>query len=312
LMVPLVLRTGRTLSDAPPAHPVSPAPYAPADRLRPPGSEWLFAKLYCPRAFENELLTGPVAELCEEVLASGVAGSWFFIRYADPDPHLRLRFRGDPDRLTGELVPRVSAWVEKLIRSGLVTRLCFDTYERELERFGGPAGTESAEAIFGADSRTVLEILRLSRDGILGMDLTTVAVLSIDDLLDGLGADQAERTEWCSKRAGPHLAAGDEYRRRKDSLRSLLGDPEAIRSQPGGDAVAQALAARRRESELAGRRLDELEASGLLFQPKGQLFNSYVHLHCNRLLGVDRKAEEQVLGLLARTRNGLSRAPLAH
>ncbi len=54
-----------------------------------------------PRVFENELLTGPVAELCEEALATGEAASWFFIRYADPDPHLRLRFRGDPDRLTG-------------------------------------------------------------------------------------------------------------------------------------------------------------------------------------------------------------------
>jgi thiopeptide-type bacteriocin biosynthesis protein len=75
--------------------------------------------------------------------------------------------------------------------------------------------------------------------------------------------------------------------------------------------VARALTARRRESEAAGRQLDELEAAGLFFQPKAQLFRSYVHLHCNRLLGVDRMAEEQVLGLLARTRNGLSRAPLA-
>jgi hypothetical protein len=54
-----------------------------------------------------------------------------------------------------------------------------------------------------------------------------------------------------------------------------------------------------------------MEAAGLLFQPKSKLFGSYVHLHCNRLLGVDRAAEEQALGLLARTRNGLSRAPLS-
>ena len=135
--------------------------------------------------------------------------------------------------------------------------------------------------------------------------------LSIDDLLAGLGAGEAERTEWYRKRAGPHTAAGDEYRRRKDFLRSLLGVAEGIRSQPGGDAVAQALAARKGESEAARRRLDELEAAGLLSQPKALLFSSYVHLHCNRLLGVDRAAEEQTLGLLARTRNGLSRAPLS-
>jgi hypothetical protein len=58
-------------------------------------------------------------------------------------------------------------------------------------------------------------------------------VLSVDDLLAALGAGEAERTEWYRNTAGPHLAAGDEYRRRKDSLRSLLGDPEGIRSQRG-------------------------------------------------------------------------------
>jgi thiopeptide-type bacteriocin biosynthesis protein len=309
LMVPLVRRTSRVAPDAAAVR-ANPATYTAADRLRLPGSEWLFVKLYCPRALENELLTGPIAELSEEALAMSAASSWFFIRYADPDPHLRLRFRGDPDRLTSELVPRVCVWAERVIRDGLGTRLSFDTYDRELERFGGPAGTQASEAIFGADSRAVLEILRLSSDGVLDMDLTALAVLSIDDLLAALGAGEDERTEWYRNRAGPHLAAGDEYRRRKDSLRSLLGDPEAIRSQRGGDAVARALTARRRESEAAGRQLDELEAAGLLFQPKAQLFSSYVHLHCNRLLGIDRMAEEQVLGLLARTRNGLSRAPL--
>jgi len=34
-----------------------------------------------------------------------------------------------------------------------------------------------------------------------------------------------------------------------------------------------------------------------------------VHLHCNRLLAGDRSAEEQILALLARTRDSLSRAP---
>jgi lantibiotic biosynthesis protein len=310
LMVPLVLRTGRAVTEAAAAR-TKVAPYTAADRLRLPGSEWLFAKLYCPRVFENELLTGPVAEFCEEVLASGAASDWFFIRYADPDPHLRLRFRGAPERLTGELVPRISTWAEGLIRAGHATRLCFDTYERELERYGGPAGTEAAEAIFGADSRAVLEILRLSCDGVLRMDLTALAVLSIDDLLAGLGAGETERTEWYRKRAGPHSTAGDEYRQRKASLRSLLGDPEEIRSQQGGDAVARTLALRRSESEAAVRRLDELEAAGLLCQPKVGLFDSYVHLHCNRLLGIDRQAEEQALGLLERTRYGLSRARLS-
>jgi thiopeptide-type bacteriocin biosynthesis protein len=92
-------------------------------------------------------------------------------------------------------------------------------------------------------------------------------------------------------------------------LRGLLGDPEQIRNQPGGDALARVLAARRNELETIGRRLDALIAAQQLSQPKSMLFRSYVHLHCNRLLAGDPSAEEQVLGLLARTRYGLKQAP---
>jgi thiopeptide-type bacteriocin biosynthesis protein len=187
--------------------------------------------------------------------------------------------------------------------------VCFDTYERELERFGGTAGAAAAEAIFGTDSRAVIEMLRLSREGPLGMDMTFLAVLSIDDLLAGLGSSEAERLDWYRERVSSRTIAGDEYRRRKDMLRGLLGDPEQIRSQPGGDALARVLAARRNELETIGRGLDALTAAGELSQPKSVLLRSYVHLHCNRFLAGDRSAEEQVLGLLARTRYGLQQAP---
>jgi lantibiotic biosynthesis protein len=309
LMIPLVLQPDRGVTEAAASPPHLLSSFTVADRVRPPGSDWLFAKLYCPRAFEDDLLTGPVTELYQQAIAMGVANDWFFLRYADPEPHLRLRFRGRSERLIGELIPHLCAWANGLLADGLCTRLCFDTYDRELERYGGTAGTAAAEAVFGADSRAVIEMLRLSREGLLGMDLTSLAVFSIDDLLTGLGASEAERVDWYRERASSRSVAGDEYRRRKDTLRGLLGDPEQIRTQPGGDALARVLAARRNELEPIARRLDALTAAQELSQSKSMLFRSYVHLHCNRLLAGDRSAEEQVLGLLARTRYGLKQAP---
>jgi hypothetical protein len=55
--------------------------------------------------------------------------------------------------------------------------------------------------------------------------------------------------------------------------------------------------------------LDQLAAQGDLSQPLDDLLRSYVHMHCNRLLPRDRAAERQVLGLAARTRDSLDRAP---
>jgi thiopeptide-type bacteriocin biosynthesis protein len=309
LVVPLVLHIGDD-STSPRAAQRSPAvAISASDRLRPPGSDWLFAKFYGPSTFEDDLLRGPVAKFCHQALASSAADDWFFIRYSDPDPHLRLRFWGRPERLTSLLLPQLCSWAAGLIREGFSERFCLDTYQREVERYGGLAGVRAAEALFGADSRAVLKMLCLAREGLPTIDMTSLAVVSIDELLAGLGVNEEERLAWYRRRVPSRSAAGEEYRNRKATLRLLLGDPAYLRQQPGGDALALILAARSAALAPVGSRLDALAKSGELLQPKEALLGSYVHLHCNRLLAGGWSAEEQVLALLQRTRYGLDQAP---
>jgi hypothetical protein len=74
--------------------------------------------------------------------------------------------------------------------------------------------------------------------------------------------------------------------------------------------VAGALAARRAALAPLSERLDGLAAAGQLDSPREALCRSYVHLHCNRLLGTGPPSERLLLGLLLRTREGLERAPV--
>jgi lantibiotic biosynthesis protein len=308
LVVPLVLRP-RVKSDKTQAPRPQVIPVAETDRLQLPGSDWLFAKLYGPRAFQDDLLTGAVLDFCRTVTTCGPADSWFFIRYSDPDPHVRLRFHGVPMRLLEDLVPRLCAWAVDLVGDGLLTRLCFDTYEREVERFGGPTGVALSEAVFHADSVAAVEMLRLSSAGLLGLDMGSLAMLSIDDLLAALGLHEADRVTWYRERVSSRTLAGEEYRRRKTELRRLLGDAEQLWERPGGDALSRVLAERRNKLAPLARQLDSLASAGALSQAKSTLLRSYVHLHCNRLLGGGRLDEETILALLSRTRYGLSQAP---
>jgi thiopeptide-type bacteriocin biosynthesis protein len=279
-------------------------------RLRPPGSDWLFAKLYCPRTFEEDLIAAPMRTFCAFVRAAGLAEEWFFIRYADPDPHLRLRFRGSPERLVAHLLPQFCSWAAELLRDGLCLRFCFDTYDREVERYGGEVGTTTAEALFAADSCAVVELLHLSQQRLLEMDRMTLAILSIDDLLAGLGLTESDRLRWYKDQAMLRREAGQEYRQRKQTLRSLLGDPARLLAAPGGEAVAQVFAARREALAPVAQCLYELIERGELSQPISKLYQSFVHLHCNRLLASDWALEQRLIGLLLRTREGLHTAPL--
>lgn len=310
-VVPLMLRGTRTRdSKGSPAQPPRIPAASSSSRYRPPGSDWSFVKLYCPRIFQDDLITGPVPDFCEYVRSSGLVQEWFFIRYFDPEFHLRLRFHGRPERLVGELIPQMCDWATGLIADGLCSRFCFDTYERELERYGGAAGTTAAEALFAADSRAVVELLKLSQQGESEIDRTTLAVLSIDDLLAGIGLAEAERLQWYRDRVISKQQSGPEYRQRQATLRALLGVPEQLCREPGGAAIARIFAARRQALASVRQRLDALAEAEELGQPIRALCRSFVHLHCNRLLGAGWPTEEQALGLLLRTREGVDRAPV--
>ena len=151
-------------------------------RRFPPGSEWLYAKIYTGEAAADRLLTGTIGPLAARLADQGVAARWFFVREADPDLHLRVRFAGDPARLRDRALPALTAALQPAFDTGAVWRLQFDTYEREVERYGGARGIELAEEVFAADSEAVVDILGLparSSDG-----RWRRALAGIDRLLD--------------------------------------------------------------------------------------------------------------------------------
>ena len=57
------------------------------------GEEWLYYKVYCGVRTANSILANEISSLTQELLSDGLIDKWFFIRYADPEKHLRLRFK---------------------------------------------------------------------------------------------------------------------------------------------------------------------------------------------------------------------------
>ncbi|CAM4395555.1 lantibiotic dehydratase [Nocardia ninae] len=280
------------------------------ERLRPPGSDWLFAKLYHVPTFEEDLLADQLRTFCAHTMADGSADSWFFLRYADPDPHLRIRWHGDPDRLADRLAPALLRWGNSLVAKGFCRRMCLDTYDQEVERYGGPVGMAVAEEVFAADSVAVLDLLYLIDQLSVEVDRTLLGIYTVHDLVAALGLDAAEQVEFYRLGVLDRRATSAEYRGRQPVLRSLLGDPQWLSTQPGGDAIAEVLARRRILVRECASRFDALAERGELSRSRLELARSFVHMHCNRLLGCGHPPEQQVLGLLWRTSESLRHAPV--
>ncbi len=56
-----------------------------------PGSRWLYFKIYTGIKTADEVATRTLLPLLRELYEAKLIDDWFFIRYTDPDFHLRLR-----------------------------------------------------------------------------------------------------------------------------------------------------------------------------------------------------------------------------
>jgi thiopeptide-type bacteriocin biosynthesis protein len=277
-------------------------------RSRPPGSDWLFVKVYCPRVLEEELLVGAVRDFCDEISRAGLSDGWFFVRYSDPDSHIRLRFRGDPNRLVSRLMPELCSWCADLMADGLCQRFAFDTYDREVERYGGPSGMAAAEALFTAESPAAVDLLALLRST-PSLDRLIATVASIDDLLASLGLGEIERLDWYRNRVTSRLPGAKEFREHKADLRTFLSSIQGLSKMPVGDDLTQIFDQRRRLLAPVAARFVELDDRGELIKPRGTILQSVVHMHCNRLADNDPTIEERALGVLLRARQSINQAP---
>jgi thiopeptide-type bacteriocin biosynthesis protein len=275
-------------------------------RFRPPGSDWLYLRLCAPPCLQDDVLAAHLSGFAEDVLQRGLADRWFFIRYSDPEPHLRIRFRGAPARLTGELLPAACTWAAELVERGLCGRFSFETYDREIERYGGEAGLALAEEIFAADSRAVVRLLALERAKQLPIERGNLAVLVVDDLLATLGLDETARLTWSRRFATLRNECSDEYRQKGPELRDLLRARSAERTRPDQSAVMDILTERRDSLRATACSLQTMEETGTLERSRDDILASLVHMTLNRLLGTDNAPERRVMGLLLRTRESLA------
>ena len=119
----------------------------------------------------------------------------------------------------------------------------------------------TVEAVFAADSAAVADLLHLARTTPSPPDRTTLAMLSIDSLLDQLGLDATARTALYRDGVSNRRASAEEYRHRQQTLRRLLGETVDRQDEP---ELARILRARR---AALGRPAAELERPGTSRSP---------------------------------------------
>lgn len=172
---------------------------------------WSAVYVYLHRSREHidAFLLDHLAPRAEGLVTEGHAKAWFFLRYWDGGPHLRVRFLdADPDAVRAfseDLRTSAAQTSEEAVpvdRDAYYANLPLAdrdrwhpdgdvvdaVYEPEIERYGGPAALEVCEDFFCVSSSIALAVLRsapqASRRQAVATDLVSLAfgVLGFTDM----------------------------------------------------------------------------------------------------------------------------------
>ena len=266
------------------------------------GDEWLYYKIYCGYKTADTILTEIVKPLTEEVIESETIDKWFFIRYADPKEHIRLRFHMVEKRNISLIIQKMNELLNPFIEAGLVWKVMLDTYNREIERYGFNT-IELAENFFYNDSTLTVNILSLL-EGTEGEKIRWgIGLRSIDKFVDGFGFDPVEKMKILAHMRDTFAnefnvntplrkQLSSKFRNNTKFISDILSDAnDDSEYKPLFDMVD----VRMKSDENTIKKLLQSHSENQLKTPLTSLIWSYLHMLNNRLFKSNQRLHEMAL-----------------
>lgn len=262
------------------------------------GSEWFYSKIYAGTETSESILKGVISPLAMELLDQKRIDKWFFIRYADPAPHLRVRFHGKPE-FQAVVMQELNKRLEPFLLLGNIWKVQTDTYIREIERYD-ELNIENSEDIFFHDSVAVTQLLALS-----GEDENSrwqLALLSLDRFLEDCALDIDQKIHLVTLLREGYLLEfnkneldfkkqlGSKYRKLKNILTFIFDDSSQ------SDTVIAARKVLIDRSQAWQENIQYILDNAAYFSvSKQSLLSSYMHMMVNRFFKTKQRNHEMIL-----------------
>ena len=259
-------------------------------RIFVPGDEWLFFKVYCGVNTSDELLVKKILPLAHRLMKEKIIIRWFFIRYSDPDYHLRVRFLLNSTDDVGYVITKTRGCLSSYLKTNEVFKVVIDTYQREIERYGAKY-IKLSEQVFHSGSECMATILKHFKEN--SALRWKAALLIADSVLSHLGLGLNQKKEFIERINDSFLrefnfnihnskCLNDAYRVKREAVADLVG---------GIDKDDMDSLIRKRVNTYAK------EVVGIIGDiPTGKLsISSYLHMEMNRLFTSNNRLNEMVV-----------------
>lgn len=258
-----------------------------------PGTEWLYLKIYTGVKTADLILEEAVQPLTEYFQQNNSISTWFFIRYHDPKPHLRLRFKLNGSEDYSKVLAQINHALQEFVASGEISNIQMDTYNREIERYGENT-IENAEILFCKNSEFTLRCLHYDEE-----EKIMVSLFYIHEILNKLHLSVQEKLNWARDF---NDAFKNEFKADK-SLNSQL-DKKYRQFKPRFlDFMQSGEFSDERNAILSNIEASETDVQNISFHHEKQslgmslqsFFQSLFHMNINRLFISDQRIFEMII-----------------
>ena len=267
------------------------------------GDEWLYYKIYCGAKTSDLLLSEIIFPIAERFISRKIIDKWFFIRYADPKLHIRLRLHLIQMDALQVIIKAFNAYFKQFMSQDLIWKIQTDTYQREIERYGSNT-MEASEILFFHESRMIIKALNFFKGDKGEVMRWLFGLRVLDAFLNDFNFDIIHKGELIkifadnfntefnmNKEAKANI--GKKYRKERKLINETLSSSESPNNEilPLFNLIE--------EKSIATKSiLDEiikLNNNNTLQIPLNDLIGSYTHMFCNRLFRSKQKLHELVL-----------------
>ena len=267
----------------------------------PVGTEWLYFKVYCGEETANTILIQAIAPLVQQLKEENRIVKWFFIRYNDPDAHLRVRFLLCDPSDVGYVIQAIHHQLQYYLQHRFIKNLQLETYQRELERYGSQT-IELSEDVFWADSEAVLAMLTYTKQHPHSDHTPWLWVIqAIDGLLESMNFTISEKLAIMNplkKSFSYEFKAGKTtkqhintiYRNYKRDIANVLTASTHV-----DEPMCKLLTTKHLKIKDALRQFRLLAERNALDVPLAGILQSHIHMHVNRAFADEQRLHELVL-----------------
>lgn len=231
---------------------------------------WIYTKMYVEIGMQDNLLLEKV-----DKFISNYNVKWFYIRYRDDRPHIRLRIKiNDNDVILVEYFN----WLSQLVDLNLISDYSINIYHRELERYGGLKHIDDIESIFMWDSLLTLDLLKARKH--LQADYFYALVIKVMCcLIDNISHDK----ELYYKIFEVESLKDKKIKKKYDRIRPYISHIKI--NQDTLNKVHKL-------TNLFNKVAYSIKKDHQMHYSTEGILNSIVHMHYNRLFGDNSKEQE--------------------